>query len=200
MRGVAPGLPDPEAFELEWSSSSSEESPAYATKPVFILFTAGSEKGRKGKQTKKAKRSTFGKRGRERQEKYKKTTATCFRLSRQVQVNYVQTHFGRNKELIDLNSGSCQQGTGWQPSECSHWLVGSDRIGPSNQAAGQSHRMSRAPPPIEIQHHPRDTWKRRKTQRKRENTKTGEILVSKEVKQTGHSRLMMTSVRDGKVE
>lgn len=42
MRGVAPGLPDPEAFELEWSSSSSEESPAYATKPVFILFTAGS--------------------------------------------------------------------------------------------------------------------------------------------------------------
>ena len=41
--GTAPGLPGPEALEVEWSSSSSEESPVYATKPVFNLFTVGSE-------------------------------------------------------------------------------------------------------------------------------------------------------------
>lgn len=40
--GTAPGLPGPEvAFEVGWSSSSSEEPPVYATKPVFSLFTAG---------------------------------------------------------------------------------------------------------------------------------------------------------------
>lgn len=42
MGGAAPGLPGPEALLEEWSSSSSEESPVYATKPVFTLFTAGS--------------------------------------------------------------------------------------------------------------------------------------------------------------
>lgn len=42
MGGAAPGLPGTEALLEEWSSSSSEESPVYATKPVFTLFTAGS--------------------------------------------------------------------------------------------------------------------------------------------------------------
>lgn len=42
--GTAPGLPGPEALETEWSSSSSEESPVYATKPVFNLFAADSER------------------------------------------------------------------------------------------------------------------------------------------------------------
>lgn len=42
MGGTAPGLPGPEALEVEWSSSSSEESPVYATKPVFILFAVDS--------------------------------------------------------------------------------------------------------------------------------------------------------------
>ena len=44
--GTAPGLPGPEALEVLWSSSSSDESPVYATKPVLNLFTAGSERGR----------------------------------------------------------------------------------------------------------------------------------------------------------
>lgn len=48
MGGTAPGLPGPEALEVEWSSSSSEESPAYATKPVFNLFTVGSKRRRGG--------------------------------------------------------------------------------------------------------------------------------------------------------
>lgn len=41
---TAPILPGAGALEVEWSSSSSDESPVYATKPVFILLTAGSEK------------------------------------------------------------------------------------------------------------------------------------------------------------
>lgn len=51
--GAAPGLPGPEALETEWSSSSSEESPEYATKPVFNFFATGSERGlsKGGKRT-----------------------------------------------------------------------------------------------------------------------------------------------------
>lgn len=50
--GAAPGLPGPEALETEWSSSSSEESPEYATKPVFNFFATGSEReiSREGKR------------------------------------------------------------------------------------------------------------------------------------------------------
>lgn len=54
--GIAPGLPGPEALEVEWSSSSSEESPVYATKPVFNLFTAGSER----RDASKDRKRTFG--------------------------------------------------------------------------------------------------------------------------------------------
>ena len=78
---MAPGLPGPEALEVEWSSSSSEESPVYATKPVFNLFTAGSER----RDASKDRKRTFGDRE---GEKYgeventhkKKTTAAaiCF--------------------------------------------------------------------------------------------------------------------------
>lgn len=97
MGGTAPGLPGPEALEVEWSSSSSEESPVYATKPVFILFTADSETGREGANKKEGRGSTFGKGERKtRREKTQKKQQQQHFL-RQVQVNYIQTHFGRNK-------------------------------------------------------------------------------------------------------
>lgn len=52
-------------------------------------------------------------------------------------------------------------------------LVGGERQcqGPSNRAARRCHRTSRTPPPTDIHHHTGDTWKRRKTQRKREKHK-----------------------------
>lgn len=55
--GTAPGLPGPEvAFEVGWSSSSSEEPPVYATKPVFSLFTAGAKTGRREQKKKQENR------------------------------------------------------------------------------------------------------------------------------------------------
>lgn len=62
MGGTAPGLPGPEALEVEWSSSSSEESPVYATKPVFILFAEDSETGRVGAKQKRRERQHIWKR------------------------------------------------------------------------------------------------------------------------------------------
>lgn len=59
--GAAPGLPGPEALEVEWSSSSSEESPVYATKPVFSLFTAGSAR-RSAETHKKTEEGKHGRR------------------------------------------------------------------------------------------------------------------------------------------
>lgn len=56
--GAAPGLPGPEALETEWSSSSSEESPVYATKPVFNLFAADSER-----EILEGSKKTWGERG-----------------------------------------------------------------------------------------------------------------------------------------
>lgn len=63
--GAAPGLPGPEAFEVEWSSSSSEESPVYATKPVFNLFTVGSERRRGEARRRKQEEAHLGDGGRE---------------------------------------------------------------------------------------------------------------------------------------
>lgn len=52
---------------------------------------------------------------------------------------------------------------------------GAAALGPSNHDAGQRHRR-RAPPPSGIP--PRETWKRRKTQRK--NTKKERVLLVRE--------------------
>lgn len=61
--GTAPGLPGPEALEVEWSSSSSEESPVYATKPVFNLFAAGSERRRGGVHRREEEVHIWGREG-----------------------------------------------------------------------------------------------------------------------------------------
>lgn len=62
VRGAAPGLPGPEALDTEWSSSSSEESPEYATKPVFNFLATGSERGisKGGKRTKRTEDAERG--------------------------------------------------------------------------------------------------------------------------------------------
>lgn len=62
------------------------------------------------------------------------------------------------------------------------WVGGERQLEPTNRVEGQHHRASRAPPPIRIQHRPReDTWKRSRTQRKREKHKNrgGFTLVRK---------------------
>lgn len=65
MGGAAPGLPEPETLEIEWSSSSSEESPEYATKPVLNFFATGSERGRSRRESTedRANRGVGGERG-----------------------------------------------------------------------------------------------------------------------------------------
>lgn len=82
--GTAPGLPGPEvAFEVGWSSSSSEEPPVYATKPVFSLFTAGAKRGRREQKKKQEKRERARERQHmwrgEREKRYTTTTAAHFK-------------------------------------------------------------------------------------------------------------------------
>lgn len=84
--GTAPGLPGPEvAFEVGWSSSSSEEPPVYATKPVFSLFTAGAKRARREQKKKQEKRERERKaahverRKRKREKTYTTTAAAHFK-------------------------------------------------------------------------------------------------------------------------
>lgn len=89
--GTAPGLPGPEALEVEWSSSSSEESPVYATKPVFNLFTVGS--GRRGGKTHRREEEAahLGREGEKviwGEEKKKQNNSNNMFQIRQVKVNY----------------------------------------------------------------------------------------------------------------
>lgn len=78
--GTAPGLPGP---EVAWSSSSSEEPPVYATKPVFSLFTAGAKRGRREQKKKQEKRERARERQHmwrgEREKRYTTTAAAHFK-------------------------------------------------------------------------------------------------------------------------
>lgn len=98
---------------------------------------------------------------------FKTITATYFKYDRHQLI--IQNIFGRNKWLIDLSHSLSAEWRRGQPFESSHWLavLGAPSIEWQDSVNGTSH----APPPISIQHHPRDTWKRRKTQRKREKHK-----------------------------
>lgn len=103
--GTAAGLPGPEALEAEWSSSSSEESPVYATKPVFNLFTEGSGRKKRGG-------ATAGKRGekqhvwREREgEKNTQKQQQQHVPIRQMQVNYIQKTFW-GKQMVNSSNHS----------------------------------------------------------------------------------------------
>lgn len=95
------------------------------------------------------------------------------------------------------------------------WVGGERQLEPTKRVEGQHHRTSRAPPPIRIQHRPReDTWKRRRTQRKREKHKNrgGFTLVRKsrtikftdtpdcscQHNMTDKSRVFGQSTKDGK--
>lgn len=86
MGGTAPGLPGPEVFEVEWSSSSSEESPVYATKPVLNLFTAGSRRRIGRTSRRKGEVAHLGKGGGKWGEK-KHNSSNVFQI-RQMRVNY----------------------------------------------------------------------------------------------------------------
>lgn len=48
---------------MGWSSSSSEESPLYATRPVLSRFTTGSEKKKNWEQERRKAGNMFGKEG-----------------------------------------------------------------------------------------------------------------------------------------
>lgn len=80
--GTAPGLPGPEvAFVVGWSSSSSEEPPVYATKPVFSLFTAGARRARREQKKKERERKAahVERRKRKREKTYTTTAAAHFK-------------------------------------------------------------------------------------------------------------------------
>lgn len=97
--GTAPGLPGPEvAFEVGWSSSSSEEPPVYATKPVFSLFTAGAKTGRREQKKKQEKRERESERKaahveRRKTEKIHNNSSSSF----QVKGNYFKHMLGETK-------------------------------------------------------------------------------------------------------
>lgn len=94
------------------------------------------------------------------------TATTCFKY-----IKYKNTFRGKqivNKFKIEFVSGVEKGSRHWKAA-IGWW--GPTVYRPTNRVEGRRHRMSRAPPPIRIQHHPRDTWKRRKTQRKREKHK-----------------------------
>lgn len=109
--GAAPGLPGPEALETEWSSSSSEESPVYATKPVFNLFAADSER-----EILEGSKKTWGEWGYgEKKKKHQTQKQKQYGAS-----ELIQKHIEGGKTVY-------QWSRGWgQPLECSHGLVGSD--------------------------------------------------------------------------
>lgn len=96
--GTAPGLPGPEvAFEVGWSSSSSEEPPVYATKPVFSLFTAGAKRGRREQKTKTGKERESERKAahveRRKREKIHNNSSSSF----QVKGNYFKHMLGETK-------------------------------------------------------------------------------------------------------
>lgn len=95
----------------------------------------------------------------------KPTTAVAtFQIRHYSKHTWEKQTVNRFKFLSRVEEGAAiQAAIGW-------W--GATALWPSNRGAGQRHRTSHAPPPISIQHRPRDTWKRRKTQKKRKNTKT----------------------------
>lgn len=95
--GTAPGLPGPEvAFEVGWSSSSSEEPPVYATKPVFSLFTAGAKRARREQKKKQEKRERERKAAhveRKKRENIHNSSSSSF----QVKGNYFKHMLGETK-------------------------------------------------------------------------------------------------------
>lgn len=97
--GTAPGLPGPEvAFEVGWSSSSSEEPPVYATKPVFSLFTAGAKTGRREQKKKQENRERESERKaahveRRKREEIHNNSSSSF----QVKGNYFKHMLGETK-------------------------------------------------------------------------------------------------------
>lgn len=140
---AAPGLPCPEGLGEEWSSSSSEESPEYATKPVFSLFTAGSK--RAGMQ---AEGWGGGHSGRVDMEREKNTQHNS---SMFVHVKHFKTFWEKQvvNGLKTLSEG------GGQPFGNGHWLAGPTVFWTTNQEEGRHHGTSHAPT-IRIQHRPRE--------------------------------------------
>lgn len=153
-----PGLPGPETLEVGWSSSSSEESPLYATRPVRSLFTTGSGKKKNGRRKKKKKK----KKGREHIWKRGEGGGN-HRPAARVTENVL----GGNETLMDFNFISAT--IGW-------WL------GPFKRAAGRRHRSSGAPTPNQYPASRQRHMEEKKTQKKRKTQKQERFLLAKEKK------------------
>lgn len=86
--------------------------------------------------------------------------------------------------------------------ESTHWLVGSDSVRgrPIERQDSVTGRVV-PHPQSESRIAPEIHGREEKHREKEKNTKTGEILVSEESRQTADNpRLMMSSERDGKVD
>lgn len=92
----APWLPSHEALDEGWSSSSSEESPEYATKPDLSLFTGGSA-GRRRATTRDTSSATW-----RREEK----TTTDFKSGELI----ISNTFWRNNRQVNVYVGRAEDG------------------------------------------------------------------------------------------
>lgn len=183
-----PWLPAPKVLGVEWSSSSSEESPAYATSPVFILFTEGSERDeREGKTVGERGRNEGERRGVQERERgdihtereHNQRPAQRFQ-KQQLEVNCLPTDRERKLDCIVFGSrGELGRGGGAWASSGSHWSVGSGSVR-AVQSRCRTAPQEKSPTPIR---HPtqRDMEEKKNTEKEH---KDREGLVS----EGGHTR------------